>query len=70
MVMKLYLRLESTKKFILYNTIKYTELIRVDESMFLFLFQETAFQLILKQDRDRLRKYPLLIAIINIIIYL
>jgi hypothetical protein len=38
--------------------------------MFPLLFQETIVQLVPKQDRGRLRKYPLLIVIIDIIIYL
>jgi hypothetical protein len=40
MVMKLYLRPESTEELIFYNTIEYIEPARVDEPMFLFLFQE------------------------------
>jgi hypothetical protein len=68
--MKLYLRPESTKEFIFYNIIEHTEPARVNKPAFLFLFQETTLQLILKQDRGRLCKYPLLIVIIDIIIYL
>jgi hypothetical protein len=68
--MKLYLRPESTEEPILYNTIKHIKPTRVNKPTSLFLFQETTPQLVLKQDRDYLRKYPLLIVIIDIIIYL
>jgi hypothetical protein len=70
MVVKLYLRPESTQEPILYNAIEHAEPTRVDEPTFPFLFQETTPQLVLKQSRDRLRKYPLLITIADIIIYL
>jgi hypothetical protein len=70
MVIKLYLRLESTEKPILYNTIEHIELTRVNKPVSPFLFQETTPQPILKQDRGRLRKYSLFIIIIDIIIYL
>jgi hypothetical protein len=70
MVMKLYLQPESAKKPTFYNTIKHVEPTRVNEPISLPLFQETTPQLILKQDRGRLYKYPLLIVIADIIIYL
>jgi hypothetical protein len=70
MVIKLYLQPESTEEPILYNTVKYIEPTRVNEPMSPLLFQETTPQLVLKQGRGRLRKYPLLIVIIDIIIYL
>jgi hypothetical protein len=70
MVVKLYLRPESTQEPTLHNTIEHTEPTRVDEPASLFLLQETTLQLVLKQGRGRLRKYPLLIAIADIIIYL
>jgi hypothetical protein len=67
---KLYLQPESTQEPTLYNTIKHTEPTRVNKPVFLFLFQETTPQLVLKRGRGRLRKYPLLIVITDIIIYL
>jgi hypothetical protein len=67
---KLYLRPELTQELILYNTIEHAEPTRVSKPVFPFLFQETTPQLILKQGRDRLYKYFLLIVIIDIIIYL
>jgi hypothetical protein len=70
MVIKLYLRPESTEEPILYNTIKHIEPTRVDKPAPPLLFQETTPQLVLKQDRGRLYKHPLLIIIIDIIIYL
>jgi hypothetical protein len=69
-VVKLYLRPESTQEPTLHNIIEHVEPARVNEPMFLFLFQETALQLVLKRDRGYSRKYPLFIAIIDIIIYL
>jgi hypothetical protein len=70
MAVKLYLQLESTEEPILYDIVKYVEPTQINKPMFLFLFQETIFQLVPKQDQDRLYKYPLLITIIDIIIYL
>jgi hypothetical protein len=67
---KLYLQPESTKELIFYNTIEHAEPARVDEPVSPFLFQETTPQLILKRGRGRLYKYPLLIVIIDITIYL
>jgi hypothetical protein len=69
-VVKLYLRPESAEEPILHNTIEHAEPIRVDEPASLFLFQETTPQLVLKRGRGRLYKYPLLIIIIDITIYL
>jgi hypothetical protein len=70
MVVKLYLRPESTEELIFYNTIEHIEPIRVNKPMSPFLFQETTFQLVPKRGRGCLYEYPLLITIINIIIYL
>jgi hypothetical protein len=70
MVVKLYLRPESTQELTFYNIIKHAEPARVNELAFLLLFQETTPQLVLKQDRGRLYKYPLLIVIVDITIYL
>jgi hypothetical protein len=70
MVVKLYLRLESTKEPTFYNAIEHAEPTRVNKPISLLLFQETIPQLVPKRGRDRLRKYPLLIAIVDIIIYL
>jgi hypothetical protein len=67
---KLYLRPESAEKPIFYNTIEHAEPTRVNKPISLSLFQETIPQLVLKQGRGRLRKYPLLIAIADITIYL
>jgi hypothetical protein len=67
---KLYLRLESAEEPTLYNIIEHIEPARVNKPISLSLFQETIPQLVLKQDRGRLRKYPLLITIADIIIYL
>jgi hypothetical protein len=68
--MKLYLRPESAEEPILYNTIKHAEPARVNKPASPLLFQETIPQLVLKQGRGRPRKYPLLIVIADIIIYL
>jgi hypothetical protein len=70
MVVKLYLRPESAEEPTLYNAVEHVEPTRVNESISLFLFQETIPQLVLKRGRGRLRKYPLLITIVDIIIYL
>jgi hypothetical protein len=67
---KLYLQPESAEEPILYDIVEHVEPTRVNESISLSLFQETTPQLVLKQGRGRLRKYPLLITIIDIIIYL
>jgi hypothetical protein len=67
---KLYLQPESAEEPTLYNTIEHAEPARVNKPISLLLFQETIPQLVLKQGRGRLRKYPLLIAIVDIIIYL
>jgi hypothetical protein len=67
---KLYLRLESTKEPTLYNTVEHIEPARVNEPVSPLLFQETTLQLVLKRGRGRLCKYPLLIVIIDITIYL
>jgi hypothetical protein len=69
-IIKLYLQPESTEELIFYNTIEHTEPTRVNEPASPLLFQETTPQLVLKQGRGRLCKYPLLIAIVNITIYL
>jgi hypothetical protein len=63
---KLYLREEPT----LYDAVEHAEPTRVDEPASPPLFQETAPQLVPKQDRGRLCKYPLLTAIADITIYL
>jgi hypothetical protein len=70
MVVKLYLRPESTEEPILYNTIEHAEPTRVNKLVSPLLFQETTPQLVPKRGRGRLRKYPLLIAIVDITIYL
>jgi hypothetical protein len=67
---KLYLRPESTQEPTFYNAIKHVEPTRVNEPVSPPLLQETTPQLVLKRGRGRLRKYPLLIAIADIIIYL
>jgi hypothetical protein len=69
-IVKLYLQPESTEELIFYNFIKYAEPTRVNKPAFLFLFQEITLQLILKRGRGRLCKYPLLIVIVDIVIYL
>jgi hypothetical protein len=69
-VVKLYLRPESAEEPTLYDIIEHVEPTRVNEPASPLLFQETAPQLVLKQGRGRLRKYPLLIAITDITIYL
>jgi hypothetical protein len=63
---KLYSREEPT----LYNAVEHAEPARVDEPASPPLLQEAAPQLVLKRDRSRLRKYPLLIIIADITIYL
>jgi hypothetical protein len=70
MVVKLYLRPESTEEPTFYNTIKHAEPTRVNKPTSPPPLQETTPQLILKRGRGRLRKYPLLIAIVDITIYL
>jgi hypothetical protein len=70
MVVKLYLRPESTQEPILYDIIEHVKPARVNEPASPPLFQEAAPQLVLKRGRSRLRKYPLLTAIADIIIYL
>ena len=66
--LKLYLQLESTKEPTLYNAIEHIEPTRIDKPT--PPPQDATFQLVLKRGQGRLCKYPLLIAIADITIYL
>ena len=67
-VIKLYLQPELTKEPTLYDAVEYIKPAQTNKPV--LLLQEAAPQLVLKRGQGYPRKYPLLIAIADITIYL